>query len=142
MALVDTLELLPKTPKYAAALYSIRLLFRDLAASLLRAVDSRSGAWWQILDQPGREGNYIESSGSAMFIYSLLKGTRLGFLPEMDVNRVARRAYEYIVDRFVFENENGTLGYNGTVAVCSLNSTATYEVGMRAAEDISLHDPL
>jgi hypothetical protein len=41
---------------------------------------------------------------------------------------VAERAYHEIVESFVVENGNGTLSYNGTGGVCSLNSTATYEV--------------
>ncbi|CAO2652668.1 Nn.00g009510.m01.CDS01 [Neocucurbitaria sp. VM-36] len=40
---------------------------------------------------------------------------------------VAVKAYEYVRDTFVVNNSNGTLGWNGTVGVCSLNSTATYE---------------
>lgn len=129
MALVDTLELLPRTPKYCPAFHHLKRRFNNLSTELLRAVDDTSGAWWQILDQPNREGNYIESSGSAMFVYSLLKGARLGFLSERnDLTKVATRAYEYVVDNFVVSNGDGTLGYNGTVAVCSLNSTATYEV--------------
>ncbi|KAF2123033.1 Six-hairpin glycosidase-like protein [Lophiotrema nucula] len=125
MAMIDTLELL-NSKTYAAAHERIKLRFNDLASALVQAVDSTTGAWWQILDQPGREGNYIESSGSAMFAYSLLKGARLGYLPKSVIN-IAKRGYEYIVDEFVVNNGNGTLGYNGTVAVCSLNSTATYE---------------
>ncbi|THV05852.1 hypothetical protein K435DRAFT_61999 [Dendrothele bispora CBS 962.96] len=105
--------------------------------------------------QPGREGNYIESSGSAMFVYTLLKGLRLGYISDVDVNtrfalsgtpsesgqeeeegastsitsfsEIATRAYSYIVQSFIVDNGNGTLGYNGTVSVCSLNSTASYE---------------
>jgi rhamnogalacturonyl hydrolase YesR len=82
------------------------------------------------LDQPGREGNYIESSGSAMFAYSLLKGARLGYLKNSSLvaTDVGVRAQAYLTETFVVREANGTLGYNGTVAVCSLNSTATYEV--------------
>jgi len=128
MALVDTLELLPGHGKYAQAKKHLQARFALLASSIIRAVDSVSGAWWQILDQPGRDGNYIESSGSAMFAFSLLKGIRLGYLSGVNATQVASRAYEYLLDGFVVKNANGTLGYNGTVAVCSLNSTATYEV--------------
>jgi len=79
------------------------------------------------MNWPGRAGNYIESSGSAMFTYALYKGARLGFL-NGSVVQVASRAYEYLVDEFVVREANGTLSWNGTVAVCSLNSTASYEV--------------
>ncbi|KAJ6542663.1 Six-hairpin glycosidase-like protein [Mycena capillaripes] len=126
MALVDTLEMLPRqTPGWAL----LRSRFCELADALRTAVDGASGAWWQLLDQPGRTGNYIESSGSAMFIYGLLKGVRLGYLENRGsaYTDVAARAYGYITDTFVVNNGNGTLGYNGTVSVCSLNSTASYE---------------
>jgi rhamnogalacturonyl hydrolase YesR len=129
MALVDTLEILPrKTHPSDWAL--LRARFRQLAGALRTAADPASGAWWQLLDQPGRAGNYIESSGSAMFVYSLLKGVRLGYLDNgvPAYTDVAARAYNYITDTFVVNNGNGTLGYNGTVSVCSLNSTASYEV--------------
>ncbi|KAF2993867.1 hypothetical protein E8E13_001323 [Curvularia kusanoi] len=110
--------------------------------AVVRAVDPASGAWWQLLDQPGREGNYIESSGSAMFTYALLAGVRKGYLPQSTDSTavsnisslsndsyvdVGRRAYAYLKDAFVVDNGNGTLGWNGTVSVCSLNSTASYE---------------
>ncbi|KAJ7196067.1 Six-hairpin glycosidase-like protein [Mycena pura] len=130
MALVDTLEILPRQthPRDWARL---RARFCALAGALRKAVDATSGAWWQLLDQPGRAGNYIESSGSAMFVYALLKGVRLGYLENGGVpayTDVAARAYNYITDTFVVHNgTDGTLGYNGTVSVCSLNSTASYE---------------
>ncbi|KAI1141047.1 glycoside hydrolase family 105 protein [Hypoxylon sp. FL0543] len=130
VALVETLELLPKS----ACKYRGRILdkFQSLAASLVDAVDPVTGGWWQVLDEPAREGNYIESSGSAMFAYALLKGARLGYLKSKPaLSRTAEvagvRGQKYLTDTFVVRNANGTLGYNGTVAVCSLNSTATYE---------------
>ncbi|KAJ6526555.1 Six-hairpin glycosidase-like protein [Mycena vulgaris] len=126
MALVDTLEILPREAHGREELHN---RFRRLASALRVAVDAASGGWWQLLDQPGRAGNYIESSGSAMFVYALLKGVRLGYLENKSdlYTDVAVRAYGYITDTFVVDNGNGTLGYNGTVSVCSLNSTASYE---------------
>ncbi|KAI0838044.1 glycoside hydrolase family 105 protein [Hypoxylon sp. FL0890] len=130
IALVETLELLPQS----ACKYRGRILekFHTLASALVKAVDPVTGGWWQVLDEPAREGNYIESSGSAMFSYALLKGTRLGYLKfNATLQRAAMaagiRSQNYLTNTFVVKNANGTLGYNGTVAVCSLNSTATYE---------------
>ncbi|ORY55687.1 glycosyl hydrolase [Pseudomassariella vexata] len=126
MALVDTLDLLPSSP----AKYKDRLLdmFQDLAGALVDAVDPLTGGWWQVLDQPGREGNYIESSASAMFSYALLKGVRLGYLAtDSEAPTVAARAHTYLTSVFAVREADGTLGYNGTVSVCSLNSTASYE---------------
>ena len=63
MALVDTVELLPKS----ACKERNHLLkkYNDLASAVLRAVDPATGGWWQIMNEPGRAGNYIESSGES-----------------------------------------------------------------------------
>ncbi|KAH9838450.1 Six-hairpin glycosidase-like protein [Rhodofomes roseus] len=143
MALVDTLELLQGPLVDADAWHHLHGRFVELASAVARAADPATGGWWQVLDAPGREGNYIESSGSSMFVYALLKGVRFGYLERgfeamngddttgsianASYVDVASRAYEYIADTFVVDNGNGTLGYNGTVSVCSLNSTASYE---------------
>ncbi|KAK7754375.1 hypothetical protein SLS62_003668 [Diatrype stigma] len=134
MALVDTVELLDAASADAAgaagAVYSGLLAqkFQQLARAVLDAADPASGAWWQVMDRPGADGNYIESSGSAMFAYALLKGARLGYLdcPDAAVD-VATRAHDYLTRTFVVHESESVLGYNGTVSVCSLNSTASYE---------------
>ncbi|KAF1937980.1 Six-hairpin glycosidase [Clathrospora elynae] len=141
MALVDTMEILSTTDntshvlpeKTQKARSYIQARFRELVPAVVAAVDAKTGAWWQVMDMPGREGNYVESSASAMFVYSILKGVRLGYLSGNETSRgtgnidVATRAYEYMADTFVVHNGNGTLGWNGTVGVCSLNSSASYE---------------
>lgn len=103
--------------------------FRTRMSAIANAVDPVSGAWWQVLDAPGRVGNYIESSGSSMFVWALLKGVRLGYLGDDggEFVGVGTRAYGYLREAFVVEYGNGTLGWNGTVSVCSLNSTASFE---------------
>lgn len=132
MALVDTLEILPDHRQTRQHREPLVQKLQYLASAVVQAVDPDTGAWWQVLDQPGREGNYIESSGSAMFVYALLKGARLGYLKPGNMSavsiQVAKRAYRYLSNTFVVYEEDGLLGYNGTVAVCSLNSTASYEV--------------
>jgi rhamnogalacturonyl hydrolase YesR len=125
MALMDTLELLDRSN---ASWKWIEGHFALLMSSIVNAADKETGAWYQVLDQPGREGNYVESSVSAMIVYGLLKGVRAGVLEDEKYVGVARKAYEYMVEAFVVENGNGTLGWEGTVSVCSLNSSATYEV--------------
>ncbi|PSN73086.1 putative cell wall glycosyl hydrolase YteR [Corynespora cassiicola Philippines] len=146
MALIDTLDVLDSTPANSTGAEKLKSYLEEKYQSLIPAIidarDETTGAWWQVIDQPGREGNYIESSGSSMFVYAILKGLRLGYLLEdaspqvaahsdestpSSYTEVAARAYEYIEDTFPVDNGNGTLGWNGTVSVCSLNSTASYE---------------
>lgn len=141
MALVDALEALPDRPETRRFRDPLLQKLRSLAPAVVRAVDEGTGAWWQVLDQPGREGNYIESSGSAMFAYALLKAGRLGYYGPGNMSavsrEVAKRAYGYVSDTFVVHEADGTLGYNGTVAVCSLNSTASYEVSVIISDGIT-----
>lgn len=109
----------------------LRSRFVELAGAVARAADTETGCWWQVMEYPRRDRNYIESSGSPMFTYGLYKGVRLGYLPQTSKKNstdIAEKCYRYLVDHFVVDNKNGTLGYNGTVGVCSLNSSATYEV--------------
>lgn len=138
MALVDTLEIM-RDFEDSDGWKDLQCNMIELLLSIAASVDATSGAWWQVMDRPAAEKNYIESSGSAMFVYALLRARRLDLLRSktcIDDNKAlphiyttkALRAYNYIVDNFVVNNNNGTLGYNGTVSVCSLNSTASYEV--------------
>lgn len=129
MALVDSLELSSPFPQRLSEYLRRRLI--QLAKSVVSAADSKTGCWWQVMTLPNKEGNYIESSGSAMFTAALFKAARLGSLPESfahEARKVAGKCHNHLVDAFVVQNENGTLGYNGTVSVCSLNSSASYEV--------------
>ncbi|KAK2028773.1 family 88 glycosyl hydrolase [Colletotrichum zoysiae] len=107
----------------------LRATTTQLAASLVRYADPETGAWWQLTTFPGRSGNYLESSSTALFVFSLLKGERLGMFTDAGVGfrTAALKAYDYTTRNFAVDTGNGTIGYNKTVAVCSLNSTASYE---------------
>jgi unsaturated rhamnogalacturonyl hydrolase len=103
MGIVDTLERLPQNHPRRSEVLAI---FRNLADAIAEAQDDRSGVWWQVMDQPGRQGNYLESSASAMFVYALMKGVRLGLLDEKHAD-VARRGHQGMIDRFIWADERG-----------------------------------
>lgn len=96
----------------------------------LKAADEASDGWWLIMSEPypGQEGNYIESSAHAMFTYGLLHGIRTGLITEADYGELADRAYQTMIDKFVTDNDDGTLNFIETVEVGSLSSNGTYEV--------------
>ena len=56
-------------------------IFKEAIDGILLYQDKDSGMFWQVPSFPRREGNYLETSGSAMISYALLKGARLGILP-------------------------------------------------------------
>lgn len=74
MALADTAVLAGAEAFEAAGL-------RDRSLSLferLWGLRTADGLWLQVIDQPGLEGNYPESSASAMFAYAFLKAGACG----------------------------------------------------------------
>lgn len=76
VALADLLEVLPD----GEGRDSLKDIFKELMGSLGRYGDEATGIYWQVVDQGGREGNYLETSGSSMIAYAMLKGARLGVL--------------------------------------------------------------
>ena len=56
------------------------MFLRDAAQGIAKHQDPVSGLWWQVTDQPGRAGNYLEASGSAMFTYAFTRGVQRGWL--------------------------------------------------------------
>ncbi|MFC0215760.1 glycoside hydrolase family 105 protein [Paenibacillus chartarius] len=103
MALADSLEHFPVDHPKRGQLMGI---FERMANAVLRVQDQESGVWYQVMDCNGREGNYLEASGSCMLTYALAKGVRLRYLAEID-RKAVERAYEGILQRFVTEDEQG-----------------------------------
>ena len=116
MALVDILEIFPRSePGYATILE----ILRTLVPRVRDNADPTSGVWWLVMTQPGRAGNYFESSGSAMFVYSMLKAVRKGYVADTDGSIVAaaKKAYGYMTSHWVIEKADGTMDWNNTVRV-------------------------
>lgn len=127
LSLLEVLEVFPQShPGYE------RLLeyYTWLAEALKASQDSESGGWWLIMSEQyvGAEGNYIESSGMAMFTYGWFKGIRDGHLQEDEYLGPAKKAYEGMTSQFLEPEDDGTVTWHGTVEVGSLSSNGTYEV--------------
>lgn len=108
MALVDVLDYLPVEHSGRNDLIAI---LQRLAEAVSKVQDDSTGVWWQVVDQPYREGNYLEASVSCMFVYALAKGIRLGYL-DAKFKPVAEKAYQGILKEFISENEDGTIDLN------------------------------
>ncbi len=108
MALVDVLDYLPVEHSGRNDLIAI---LQRLAEAVSKVQDDSTGVWWQVVDQPYREGNYLEASVSCMFVYALAKGIRLGYL-DAKFKPVAEKAYQGFLKEFISENEDGTIDLN------------------------------
>ncbi|HEY5369371.1 MAG TPA: DUF4350 domain-containing protein [Hanamia sp.] len=115
MGLVDALEYFPKDQPERKELIDILNRF---AAAVTKVQDSKTGLWWDVLNYPNRKGNYLEASASCMFVYTLLKGVRLGYLPSSYLP-VAKKGYSGILKKFITDVD-GQTNLEGTVSVSGL----------------------
>lgn len=116
MAIVDVLDYLPVTHRDRPTILSI---LRDVSESVTRVQDPVTGLWYDILDLPTRTGNYLETSASSMFVYSLAKGARNGWI-DSRYGGVARRGYEGLVKNMVSRDAEGRMSLDRIVSVSGL----------------------
>ena len=81
--------------------------------------DPESGMFWQVMDHPGEQGNYLETSGTALFAYAVLKGVRLGLLPPR-MTAWAEKAFYGTCDKYLSKNPDGSLQLDGICLVAGL----------------------
>lgn len=118
MALTDVLDFIPQEHPRRGEVVQ---LLQQVAEGVRKAQDERSGVWYQVMDEPGREGNYLEATSSSMFVYSYYKSIRMGYLPEDTYLPVAEKGYAGIVKEFIRENkEDGTISLTRCCAVAGL----------------------
>ena len=103
IALVDVLDYLPKNHPRRN---EVTQIFVRLAASLRKYQDPASGVWFQVTNKPTAPGNYIESSGSCMFVYAFAKGARMGYL-DKSFREAASKGFDGIVKNFIVKDEFG-----------------------------------
>lgn len=115
MALLDTLY--KADSSYGEEYEKLKQIFMDLMDSMLKFQDE-SGMWYQVVNLGGKEKNYLETSGSAIMAYSLLKGTRLGFLPEK-YREYGKKAFDGICEKYL-STEEGKMSLGGICLVAGL----------------------
>lgn len=116
MAAVEVLDLIPDGTEGKDEIIGI---LRGIVDILPDFADPESGVWYQVLDQPGREGNYLEATCSAMFTYTMLRGIRTGYL-DASLKEYAMKTYDNLVKAFITEDEDGLLSINNCCSVGGL----------------------
>lgn len=114
VALADLLEILPAGEDRGA----LKDIFVELMASLESYADEATGIYWQVVDQGGREGNYLETSGSCMIAYAMLKGVRLGILDQEYADK-GRKTFNGISEKYL-SFTGDTLNLGGICLVAGL----------------------
>lgn len=116
-ALAEVLDFIPEdNPGYGELVSQLQYLL----GAVRKYADPATGMWYQVLDCPGREGNYLESTCSAMFLYAALKGVRRGWLDEAGWGEYSRDLYGKFCKAFIRENRDGTVSMTSCCAVGGL----------------------
>jgi len=116
MAIVDILEYLPEDHPDRSDLITI---LQNTCEALLKVQDQKTGLWFQVLNQGGREGNYIEGSGSAMFTYVFARGAHEGYLDDKYLE-IAEKAFDNLTKELITTDESGFLTMHNICGGCGL----------------------
>ena len=94
-------------------------IFRETIEGIALYADPESGLYYQVVDCGGKEGNYLETSGSSMIAYAMLKGVRLKVLDE-EYLALGKKTFDGICDKYLTVSENGELNLGGICLVAGL----------------------
>lgn len=99
--------------------HTIMSLLKESIDGILLYQDKDSKMFWQVPNFPNREGNYLETSGSSMIAYAILKGVRLNVLPER-YKEIGLGIFDGICKKYLSINEAGDLNLGGICLVAGL----------------------
>ena len=124
MALVDVLEAMKNAGQESTTNYTtLKQHLADLAAGIAARQDSKTGGWYQVMDDPSFKAtsyngksstasNYIETSATAIFAAAYFKAVRCGLLEsttQYDYKTIAKNAFEGLVNNYTYLDNNGDM---------------------------------
>lgn len=121
VAILDMLDYIPEKHPEVERLKAIET---DLLKSLAKYQDPKTGMWFNVLDKPEREDNWIETSCSALFTYSYAKALRMGII-EIEYDDILEKAYDGIINSLSYD-EKGYLVLDNVCQGCCIED-GTYE---------------
>ena len=116
MAILDVLDYLPSDHRERGRLIEI---FNLVMKAVLNFQDE-SGMWYQVPDEKGRDKNYLETSASSMFAYSLFKSIRLGYSGDESYIPAAKKAMDGIRRIYLSQDDKGVYHLGGICSVAGL----------------------
>ena len=150
MALVDVLEAMQKAGQENTTNYTtLKQHLADLAAGIAARQDSKTGGWYQVMDDPSFKAtsyngksstasNYIETSATAIFTAAYFKAVRLGLLSTSpyDYKTIAKNAFEGLVNNYTYLDANGDMQIWGSCRSAGLGGDGTdYAAGGKKYRD-------
>jgi unsaturated rhamnogalacturonyl hydrolase len=115
MALVDMLDYLDGHPGQDKLIG----ITQRMAEAIVKVQDEETGTWYQVLDMPDAEGNYLEGSVTSMFTYFLLKAVREGYIDASYLEH-AKKAYQGTLEHLIKVRDDGGVVLTPVCAVAGL----------------------
>lgn len=118
MALIDTMDVMPAF--MCGEKERLRVIYQELIDSMLPYQDEETGMWYQVVNRGGIAPNYLETSGSAIFAFAIMKSVRLGFLDDSYYSW-GKKAFDGIC-RTRLSEKDGELQLDGICLVAGLGN--------------------
>ena len=94
-------------------------IFAEEIDGISQYADKETSMYYQVVDKGGEEGNYLETSGSSMIAYAMMKGARLGVIDGKYAEQ-GRKTFDGICKKYLSISENGDLNLGGICLVAGL----------------------
>jgi unsaturated rhamnogalacturonyl hydrolase len=101
MALVEVLEVLPHNHSQRNELIK---LVKQLAAAYEKFQDPATGLWYQVVDKATTPGNWLETSSSCMYTYTLSRAVERGYIAK-HYAKVAHKGYDGVLTQLSRDDE-------------------------------------
>lgn len=132
MALVEILDALPS---HYSRRHEVECLLNKSLESIMKWQDSKTHLWYQVMDCPDRDGNYLESTASSMFTFAMLRAANRGYVGK-EYLEYGKQAYKAIIDNFIKINTDGTISLTDCCSVAGLGP-GTSEPVRKAAPKVT-----
>ena len=119
MALVDVLDHMPTDHPGRVELIDYLNNFVDAVDGVQ---DSETGLWYQVLDMPDKEGNYLEATASCMFVYAIAKAVNKNYIPESKFS-IAKEGYDGILNHLIKTEDSGEISLTKCCSVAGLGGS-------------------
>lgn len=99
--------------------HTLKTLFKEAIDGILTYQDYETKMFYQVVDKGHLKGNYLETSGSSMIAYAILKGVRLRLLPDRYL-KIGLDIFDGITKKYLTVTEDGSLNLGGICLVAGL----------------------
>ena len=97
---VANLDILEYTPENHPKRQKIIDIEVEILNEIEKYQDDKTGMWFQVVDKGNLEGNWVESSCTALFSYAFAKAVRMGLL-DKEKFKIAKRGFEGCINKSV-----------------------------------------